>query len=48
MRRRACRAIISSSLVGIAQAETRLPAALMRGPPFGQTLYVDGGVNIMA
>ena len=30
--RRVCRAIISSSLVGMTHAETRLPAVLMRGP----------------
>ena len=28
-----CRAIISSSLVGITHAETRAPGVLMRGPP---------------
>src|SRR5262245_544349 len=31
--RRVCRAIISSSLVGIHQAETREAGALIRGPP---------------
>ena len=30
---RVCKAIISSSLVGNTQAEVRLPARLMRGPP---------------
>ena len=34
IRRCVCCAIISSSLVGMTHAVTRLPAALMRGPPF--------------